>query len=92
MGDLLVSFDFVCYIKKGKHERTLCTNLDAFPLAGLGRCSSLVVLVVSVKSGPFSVRWRKKVTAKIGYFFASEKAPNKNKEDIKNLAKFKEPI
>ena len=56
MGDLLVSFDFVCYIKKGKHERTLCTNLDAFPLAGLGRCSSLVVLVVSVKSGPFSVR------------------------------------
>ena len=37
-GDPLVSFAFVCYVKKGKHERgALCTK---FPLAGLGRSSS----------------------------------------------------
>ena len=41
----------------------LYTNLDAFPLDELGRPSSFVFLVVSVKGEPFSVRsgaWRKK--------------------------------
>ena len=45
---------------------------DAFPLAGLGRSCSLVVLVVSVKRGPFNVKsvvWRKNCRA----FFASRK-------------------
>ena len=34
-GDPIVSSGFVSYVKKGVNERgTLCTNLDAFPLAG----------------------------------------------------------
>ena len=42
----LVSFGFVCYVKKGKHERgTLCTK---FPLAGIGQSSSVIVLSCAV--------------------------------------------
>ena len=43
---------------------------------------ALVVLIVSVKSGPFSVRsvvWRKKrITVRVRQFFASQKAPTIN--------------
>ena len=54
-GDPLVSSGFVGYVKKVKKNvrGTLCTK---FALAGLGQSTSLVVLVVSVKSGPISVR------------------------------------
>ena len=53
--DFLVSFGFVCYVKKGKHERG--------PFALSFRW--LAGLEVFVKSGPFSVRsvvWRKEGT------------------------------
>ena len=59
----LVASGFVCYVTKRKNERgTLCTNLDAFPLAGRGRSSNLVVsvkiahyayIVISQKNWPF---------------------------------------
>ena len=63
---------------------TLCTKLGAFMLARLGRSSSLVVLVVSVKCGPFSVssvsgeKKQKEGHCKSSAFFASQKAPTKN--------------
>ena len=74
----LVLFGCVCNaFKKRKHGRgTLCAK---FPMAGLGRSSCLVVLEVSVKRRPFSVRsvvWRKKgkkASVRGGHFFDSLK-------------------
>ena len=37
----LASFGFVCDVQKGNERGTICTNLDAFPPAGLGRSSSV---------------------------------------------------
>ena len=34
IGDPVVPSGFVSYVKNRVHERTFCTNLDAFPLAG----------------------------------------------------------
>ena len=53
LEDPSVSFGFVCYVEKKTIKGTLCTKL---PLAVPDRSSSLVVLVISVKSGPFSVK------------------------------------
>ena len=72
--------------KKGKNEMgTLCTSLDAFPLAGLRRSSSLV---------SFCKKWTFQCEAcgpekknflkghfKSRAFFASQKPPTKNTYD-----------
>ena len=47
--DPLVLFGFVCNVQRNNEKETIFTNLDAFPVAGLGSSSSLVVLVVSAK-------------------------------------------
>ena len=63
---------------------TLCTKLDAFPLAGLDRSSNLVLSVVSIESRHFSVRflvWRKIMSQKESGIFASQNTPTKNKTE-----------